>query len=201
MSNLLASIEYATKGKTKRVSDERSIQSKLIAMLSLVFLCILMLTPNISLAQFGYKNLKPGMTVEELKPLCGYEYTQWIWTDCENYSKAPYPMVFLYTSSVESMEVHTIAVLVGTYDAVFDNLLKSMTKKYKLDYQFSDLDLNLYNNGKKERITISFEEGQVLLFVTRISGEHSVFVTYSTKKQGKTNLDINRPSSLNTNDF
>ena len=201
MSNLLASIEYASKNKTKGASDEQSTRSKVIAMLSVVFLCILMLTPNTSLAQFGYKNLKPGMTVEELKPLCGYEYTQWIWMDCENYSKTPYPKVFVYTSSVESMEVHTIGVLVGTYEAVFGNLLKSMTKKYKLDYQFSDLDLNLYNNGKKERIAISFEEGQVLLIVTRVSDEHSVFVTYSTKKQGKTNLDVNRPSSLNTDDF
>ena len=201
MSNLRASIEYAAKSKTKGARDKQSIRSKVIAMLTLIFLCILMLTPNISLAQFGYKDLKPGMTVEELKPLCGYEYTQWIWMDCENYSKTPYPKVFVYTSSVESMEVHSIAVLVGTYDAVFDNLRKSMTKKYKLDYQFSDLDLNLYNNGEKERITISFEEGQVLLFVSRIADEHRVIVTYSTKKQGKTNLDVNRPSSLNTNDF
>lgn len=200
-SSLSKEIERFENRKTNQARSEQSAYSKCLITLSRIFLYIFLLAPSVSLAQFGYKDLKPGMTAEELKPLCGYEFTQWNWTECENYSKTPYPMVFLYTSSPESLEVHTIAVAVGTYDAVFQSLFDSMSKKYNIDYQFSDLDFKRYNNEQKERLVISFEEGQVLLIITRLSNGHNVFVSYSTKEQGKTNLDKNRPNSLNTNDF
>lgn len=201
MQNFLNALEYIKNNEPNQVLSGQLTYSKGLITLSRIFLFIFLIAPSVSLAQFGYKDLKPGMTAEELKPLCGYEFTQWNWTECENYSKTPYPMVFLYTSSPESLEVHTIAVAVGTYDAVFQSLFDSMSKKYNIDYQFSDLDFKRYNNEQKERLVISFEEGQVLLIITRLSNGHNVFVSYSTKEQGKTNLDKNRPNSLNTNDF
>lgn len=163
-----------------------------------MFCFILILIPSVSFSQVGYKELTIGMTFNEVERFCksGEVGSPW----CPNYSGEPYPKVRVYPN-LKSSELGLIMVTVGTYDVVFNDLLTSMKRKYKIDFHYTDQQLELYNSGKRKELYISFEKGQVVLSISRNQNINEVKVIYCSKERGKFFLEKNTPNSVKIDDF
>lgn len=163
-----------------------------------VLMSLIFLIPTVSFSDVGYKDLRIGMTFEEVELVCqsGEVGSQ----RCPNYSRKPYPIVKVYPN-LETTELGLIIVTVGTYDVVFSDLLASMEKKYKNDFYFTDQQLELYNKEKSSELYISFENGTVVIMINKTGDFNQVGVIYASKERGRFFLQKHTPNSVNTDDF
>ena len=83
----------------------------------------------------------------------------------------------------------------------FVKLRKSLLDKYELDWEFTERDRKLFNEGKKDNLYLSFEQGRVLLEVRSERGENQLYVRYSSPEIGKNYLNDLRPQNADFKDF
>ena len=174
-----------------------------------LFLLLFILSPTLGLSEIGYKDLKVGMSWDSAEKICGnipydekatYDHTFGV---CEKYTKWPYPRVTLHKNDYHCNRctVQLVSVLAGTYDGVFDKLVTTLTKKYGLpDYYFSANEMEMYNSGTINYLTVLFAEGTVQLYIKK-NNTDEVSVSYTTKKVGNEYLSAMKEWSLNMDDF
>ena len=89
---------------------------------------------------------------------------------------------------------------------IFTKMRNILDSKYSVDFQFSDRDRQLFNEGEKNVLLTVYENGQVVLSVKRVkkneySSENRLYVEYRDIQTGKSFLEKNKPKKASASDF
>lgn len=110
--------------------------------------------------------------------------------------------------------IRQIRIYLGPYysslkDLFYENddnpltkLKRNLDSKYGTDWEFTERDRRLFNEGAKDELNISFANGQLLLEITKVSDyEAEMSLWYSDEEWGRHLMETMRPKNANTNDF
>ena len=85
------------------------------------------------------------------------------------------------------------------------NTTRRALGKYNLDYEYSQRDFELYNEGEKDKLIVVYEGGKVALIIKKIkkdySSENRLFIQYLGAVMGKSYLEQNAPKRASSSDF
>ena len=163
----------------------------------------------------GFRDLKPGLTREEIRMM-----------------KVCYPLLSSDTSStcydVDNIKfgggfkggvLRILTIDLGPYagggflqsiaelgeDDPLLNMRGTLGKKYKMDYDYNERDRQLFNEGEKKELYTVFANGQVALLVIRIKKDYSSeirsYIAYRDPSIAKSFLERNRPKRATSSDF
>ncbi|WP_163340933.1 hypothetical protein [Desulfopila sp. IMCC35008] len=116
----------------------------------------------------GYKNIKFGMGVKELREVCSDSYY--------NHGVSNLHKCFEEPKSVsvkisDDDEVIKISKFIGSYTQVeFKKVHNALSKKYNLFSQISDIERQDFNANRTSEVANLYAKGQVKLSITRFSG-------------------------------
>ena len=94
----------------------------------------------------------------------------------------------------------------GTDDGdIFNGMRNTLNKKYKTDFEFSERDRELFNEGEKSNLFVVYEKGKVVLRIWRKKEEYSsqlrLHLEYRDAKSGADFLEANKPKKASASDF
>ena len=85
------------------------------------------------------------------------------------------------------------------------NTTRRALNKYEVDYEYSKRDLELYEEGEKDKLQIVYEGGKVALVIEKIKKgygyENRLFVDYREPHVAINYLEKNKPQRASTDDF
>ena len=85
------------------------------------------------------------------------------------------------------------------------NTTRRALSKYNLEYEYSQRDLELYNEGEKDKLIVVYEGGKVALVIKKIkkdySSENRLFIEYKDAETGKRYFEQNAPKRASSSDF
>ena len=88
---------------------------------------------------------------------------------------------------------------------VLIQMKSTLDSKYIKEFEWSERDRQMFDEGEKENLLIVYEKGQVALRIAREKKEYSLkmrlFVEYRDVDIGKKFLDENRPKKASSSDF
>ena len=90
---------------------------------------------------------------------------------------------------------------------IYLKMKKNFDTKYVLDYEYSERDRQLFNEGEKKELLGVYSNGQVVLKINRKEGENSysndlwLYIEYRDIESGKQFLEENRPNIATLDDF
>ncbi|MDA8675715.1 hypothetical protein N9M53_03390 [Alphaproteobacteria bacterium] len=83
----------------------------------------------------------------------------------------------------------------------YNNLKNNLSKKYGIDWESTERDRNLFNEGEKDSLWSSFGDNQIFLEIRRVDYDMELFVHYLTKEGGKSFSEKISPKNANFSDF
>lgn len=83
----------------------------------------------------------------------------------------------------------------------YNNLKNNLSKKYGIDWESTERDRNLFNEGEKDSLWSSFGDNQIFLEIRRVDYDMELFVHYLTKEDGKLFSEKISPKNANFSDF
>ena len=96
----------------------------------------------------------------------------------------------------------------GSTDLNDGDILQKMRNnlsKYKLEYDYSARDVELFNAGEKDKLLTVYESGKVALMVRRVEKEYSsdikLFLDYRDPETAKKFVEVNLPKRASADDF
>jgi hypothetical protein len=160
----------------------------------------------------GFRDLKPGLTREEIQLLkvCSPELSPLNSATCYDIDNIKFGGWF---SSQQVLRVLTIDL--GPYlgggfiqtltelsegDPIL-NMRGTLGEKYEMDYDFSERDLQLFNESEKEILYTVYAKGQVALAIVRKDYKIRTLVEYRDPEIAKKFLEDNRPKKAKSSDF
>lgn len=174
----------------------------------------------------GFRNLIPGMTREDVIKECGSRL--YVTSSCygiENIMfEGDYKTTTIFSAKYgDQMRDTTIYILrrleldLGPItnswslssndpnDGDILNTTRRALSKYNLEYEYTQRDLELYNEGEKNRLIVVYEDGKVALIIKKIkkdySSENRLFIEYRDAEDGKSYLEQNAPKRASLSDF
>ena len=175
----------------------------------------------------GFRNLKPGITKKQYQILCDdsscfgiqnikfdVNYKRYKKTSNGEESKKGALLVSLIT-----LDMGPIVDSDGSFFSTLNNLVassndepniylkmkKNFDTKYALDYEYSERDRQLFNEGEKKELLGVYSNGQVVLKINRKERDYSndlwLYIEYRDVKSGKQFIEENRPVTANLDDF
>tara|TARA_B110000008_G_scaffold155927_1_gene156783 strand:+ start:466 stop:1065 length:600 start_codon:yes stop_codon:yes gene_type:complete len=170
----------------------------------------------------GFRDLKPGMTFEYFKKKCVdiRRTSKYKCYDIDN--------IFFKPGSTFKNKVRFIDVLKldmgpivksdGTFFTILNNLVveepniylkmkRNFDKKYLLNYEYSERDRQLFNEGMKTDLLGVYSNGQVAVRIFRKPKENSrsedlwLYIEYRDIKSAEKFLERNRPVRTTLDDF
>ena len=78
---------------------------------------------------------------------------------------------------------------------------RNFDAKYVLDYEYSERDRQLFNEGEKEHLLGVYSNGQVALRINRNKRDLWLYIEYRDVESGKQFLEKNRPVTATSDDF
>jgi len=194
--------------------------------LLLTFLIILFtLTSSNVWSNPGFRDLKPGtgMTREEVKKICTslisdgkFQKTRYV--RCYEIDDIKFKPGGTKTLEFLSLDMGPIVASDGSFFSELNNLVvssidepniylkmkKNFDSKYALNYEYSERDRQLFNEGLKTELLGVYSDGQVTLKITHKERDYSkdlwLYIEYRGKF-AKNFLEINRPVKATLNDF
>jgi uncharacterized protein YjbI with pentapeptide repeats len=163
----------------------------------------------------GFRDLKPGLTLDEIKEMnvCGYGGLSTSFKTCYDLDNIKFRGEF----TSEILEVLRIDLgprsAGGFVQAISElgeddpllNMRGALGSKYEMDYDWSERDRQLFNAGEKGELYTVYANGQVALVITRVEKEYSSdvrsYVEYRDKETGNWFLEKNRPKKATSSDF
>jgi len=191
--------EEARKEKERLAKEQRKLELEKIA-----------LNP-------GFKGLKPGLTRNEIRlmKVCFPELSSGNSSTCYDRDNMKFQGEFrsgilrvLRLDMGPVVQSQTffgrVAEHVGDGDIVID--MRRALDKYEMDYQYSERDRQLFNEGEKDKLYMVYEKGQVALLLTHIKKstydiDNHLFVEYRDPETAKKFLQDNRPKKAKSSDF
>ena len=182
----------------------------------------------------GFRELKPGIPIEDYLKVCTPYNSGDICYGIQNIKfKAGYanrktkssngdiiPMIFgVRILGDLTLDMGPIVDSDGSFFSTLNNLVassndepniylkmkKNFDTKYALDYEYSERDRQLFNEGEKKELLGVYSNGQVVLKINRKERDYSndlwLFIEYRDVKSGKQFLEENRPVTANLDDF
>ena len=185
-------------------------------------------------SNFGFRGLIPGMTREAITRECGRSvgnsttratcysldnisfyggYTP-ITIKSERYDREQLSKKIQILSSLtvdlgpitQSLLIDALTFYETDPDA--GNILSKMyqnLKKYKLEFEYSERDRELFNDGLKDELYVVYEGGKVALKIERIKKDYSsdnwLYVEYRSGEVASEFLERNRPKRAAASDF
>ena len=179
-------------------------------------------------SNYGFRNLIPGMTKEDVIKECTHDLTATNWPWCYGIENIKFKGVYfprLIRSANyggqekrKSFDILTLLILdLGPItnswslssndpnDGDILNTTRRALSKYDLEYEYSQRDLELYNEGEKNKLIVVYEGGKVALVIQKIkkdySSENRLFIHYKDAESGKKYLEQNAPKRASSSDF
>ena len=184
----------------------------------------------------GFRDLKPGIPMEDYLKVCTPYNSGDICYGIQNIKfKAGYanrktkssngdiiPMIFgVRILGDLTLDMGPIVDSDGSFFSTLNNLVassndepniylkmkKNFDAKYALDYEYSERDRQLFNEGEKKELLGVYSNGQVVLKINRKEGENSysndlwLYIEYRDIESGKQFLEENRPNIATLDDF
>tara|TARA_B110000008_G_C16763035_1_gene481396 strand:- start:34 stop:756 length:723 start_codon:yes stop_codon:yes gene_type:complete len=182
----------------------------------------------------GFRELKPGIPIEDYLKVCTPYNSGDICYGIQNIKfKAGYanrktkssngdiiPMIFgVRILGDLTLDMGPIVDSDGSFFSTLNNLVassndepniylkmkKNFDAKYALDYEYSERDRQLFNEGEKKELLGVYSNGQVVLKINRKERDYSkdlwLYIEYRDVKSGKQFLEKNRPVTANLDDF
>ena len=81
------------------------------------------------------------------------------------------------------------------------NLRKNLASKYGMDWEFTERDRKLFNEGQKDSLWTSFAGNQIYLEVRRVRAGLGLFVHYHDKEKGLQLSEDRKPKNADFKDF
>ena len=190
--------------------------------LTLIFLLILFtLTSSIAWSNPGFRDLKPGtgMTPKEVKKICinltsdgKLQKTRYV--HCYGIDDIKFKTGGRKTLEFLSLDMGPIVESDGSFFSELNNLVvssidepniylkmkKNFDSKYALNYEYSERDRQLFNEGVKKELLGVYSDGQVTLKITRKERDLWLYIEYRGKF-AKNFLEMNRPVKATLDDF
>ena len=116
---------------------------------------------------------------------------------------------------VQTNQIDKISIDVGPlYQSLLDRVIgdpknpylklkNSLDSKYQMEWEFTERDRKLFNEGEKNNLWTSYNEGQIFLEIMR-EDKYSVlrlYLHYHTKEDGERLSEDRKPQNVNFNDF
>jgi len=167
----------------------------------------------------GFRDLRPGITASEYFTHCSGKVCYGI----ENIKFSPMTEIFNkdYTLDTILLDMGPIVASDGSFFSQLNNLVvssndepniyvkmkKNFDSKYALDYEYSERDRQLFNEGMRDDLLGVYSNGQVVLRINLKENENSyskkiwLYIEYRGVKNGKQFLDKYRPIKSTLDDF
>jgi len=166
----------------------------------------------------GFRDVLVGNEIYSIFPFCESDDTI-IWKCYGNtiieirYDKNKIFEIKLLSSSPETL--NEISIDVGPlYQSFLDNIIgdpnnpyiklkKSLESNYQVEWEFTERDRKLFNEGEKDSLWTSYNGGQIFSQIVRKDkySDLRLFVHYHTETEGKNLSEKRRPKNVNFNDF
>ena len=87
-------------------------------------------------------------------------------------------------------------------DNPLTKLRRQLDTKYGMDWEFTERDRKLFNEGAKKAVYISYSNGQLMIKIYKDSNnKDQILLMYNSEKWGRHLMEKRRPKNANTNDF
>ena len=164
----------------------------------------------------GFRDIKPGLSQEDVKTVSGCDLfsTPTKCYDLDNISfSGSYDQSGILTVLTLDMgplvQTSVIKELTGMVSGENPNIYAKMSgalrEKYSVTHEYNERDRQLFNEKEKTSLYVVFEDGQVVLRISRIKKEYSndlrVYVEYRDLEHGKTFAEETRPKRASVSDF
>lgn len=164
------------------------------------------LFPTYVLADVGFKDLVPGAPFSVVSENCDnsicYELKDLhfrikpAWNEeSKSYDVIEYVLVDL--GSLPSVDL--VSVLSGSNP--YTNLRKSMDEKYLIDWEFTERQRQLFNEGDLEELFVSYEGGKAFIKIFRNQLNLSLSVEYYNAEDGAEKTSERKPNDASASDF
>ena len=178
------------------------------------------------ISNYGFRKLIPGATKLDVYKECGSNLI--FWSSCygiENIKfRASYNDYIVksadfsgHTSVRNLILMSVLEVDLGpitnswslTSDDPNDGDILNTTRralnKYNLDFEYTQRDVELYNEDEKDQLKVVYEGGKVALIIKKIkkdySSENRLYIEYKDSERAKMYLEQNRPKRASASDF
>ena len=178
------------------------------------------------ISNYGFRKLIPGATKLDVYKECGSNLI--FWSSCygiENIKfRASYNDYIVksadfsgHTSVRNLILMRVLEVDLGpitnswslTSDDPNDGDILNTTRralnKYNLDFEYTQRDVELYNEDEKDQLKVVYEGGKVALIIKKIkkdySSENRLYIEYKDSERAKMYLEQNRPKRASASDF
>jgi hypothetical protein len=173
------------------------------------------------MANPGFRDLKPGITVDDVKNICpdlvvssGVKFMKW-YVKCYGIDNIDFRAFGNKTLKQLNLDMGPITSdgffidMMNEFTDSDSNIYRKMKKnfdsKYVLDFEYSERDRQLFNENEKRYLFASYSKGQVVLRIWRKEKDYSsnlwLYIEYRDIESGKQFLEENKPVSANLNDF
>jgi hypothetical protein len=168
---------------------------------------------NLGLKDYpGFKDLKPGLTYEDVLEICPLRKNAWV--KCYGINNIKFKGK--YQSKVLKELILDMGPIVdgggfyldlfGDGDSnIFIKMKNTFDKKYTLDHGYSERDRQLFNESEKYRLYRVYSKGQVVLEINRKEKDYSndlwLYIHYLDADKAKSFLEASRPVRASTDDF
>ena len=182
---------------------------------SLITFLIFTFNSSISWSEVGFRDLKIGSERTVIDENCkkewfkekddyGYVYR------CFNIDD----LKFSFTDNIEGtiifikIDVGTLYQtfldrIIGDPTNPFEKLKKNLDTNYQLEWEFTERDRKLFNEGERNSLWTSYNNGEVFSEIRREDkySELRLFVHYHTKNYGKMLSEQRKPQNVDFNNF
>jgi len=161
----------------------------------------------------GFRDLKPGIAKSDYQKNCNFKKggdtcygIQNIKFSTSNKSingvKIVHTIVLdMGPISSDGFFIEMINELIDSDSNIYLKMKKNFDSKYVLDFEFSERDRQLFNEGMKYDLLAVYSKGQVTLKINRNEGDLWLYIEYRDVISGKSFLNANRPVKATLDDF
>ena len=173
----------------------------------------------------GFRNLKPGITPKQHQSLCDgggsscfgiqnikfdVNLKRYRKTSNGEESKKGALLVSMITLDMGPIvssdgsffsQLNNLVVSSGNEANIYLKMKKNFDAKYNLDYEYSERDRQLFNEGEKEELLGVYENGQVVLKINLKNRNLWLYIEYRDVDLAKSFLEENTPITSTLDDF
>jgi len=175
-------------------------------------------------SNYGFRDIKPGMRVDEVmksKASCnlatGLHFEDS--TTCYGLDN----IKFISDAWAETSTINILGLDLGVLDSydwasyifadtdpesgnIYTSMRKNLDEKYSLEYEFTERDLDFFNNDERDVLRVVYEKGQITLQVERVkvdeySKDIRLRLYYQTPAYGEKFYTKHKPKKASASDF
>ena len=175
-------------------------------------------------SNYGFRDIKPGMRVDEVmksKASCnlatGLHFEDS--TTCYGLDN----IKFISDAWAETSTINILGLDLGVLDSygwasyifadtdpesgnIYTSMRKNLDEKYSLEYEFTERDLDFFNNDERDVLRVVYEKGQITLQVERVKVDEynkdiRLRLYYQTPAYGEKFYTKHKPKKASASDF